>query len=232
MCDVLILCNWKLKESNERTADLIISLDYRFIEAINRFVVQNVFDVSQEAFEKLDQQSQIELTCKRRVVLGQYCKLIIYGLLPIVDIALILRFYQRNYADYGDIIKHLLTRCRDMNRLAVAQAMIRALKDVYEEIKEAAGGEYVDPVSEEFSELRDLAKRFTGLFTGEQSKNREAIALIHQIGIRFALGMETPTQRAGRGRRQQVADETQSISFLEVLLEFSHKLLRHDKSAV
>lgn len=230
----MILCNWKLKDANDRVAELIVTLDTRFIDTINRFVVQNVFDVSQEAFEKLDQQSQIELTCKRRVVLGQYCKLIIYGLLPIVDISLILRFYQRNYADYGDIMKYMLARCRDMNRLAMGQAMIRALKDVYEEIKQSSEDEYVDPLSAEFSELRDLAKRFASQFTGEQAKNREAVALIHQLGIRFALGLDNPVpQRVGRGRRQQpAADETQALSFLEVLQEFSIKLLRHDKAAV
>jgi cohesin complex subunit SA-1/2 len=212
---------------------LVVNLDDRFIETINRFVVQNVFEVSQEAFEKLDQQSQIELTCKRRVVLGQYCKLIMYGLLPIVDISLVLRFYQSNYADYGDIFKHMITRCREMNRLALAQAIIRSLKAVYEDMREAAEDNYVDTSSDEFEELRSLAKKFAGHFTGEQVKNREAIALIHQIGIRFALGLDVPTgQRPGRGRRHQPAEDSHTISFFEILLEFSSKLLRHDKSAV
>jgi hypothetical protein len=109
--------------------------------------------------------------------------------------------------------------------------MIRALKDVYEEIKEANNGQYVDPVSEEFGELRDLAKRFAGTFTADQGKNREAVALIHQLGIRFALGLEVAAPQ--RRRRQQAAsEELQSLSFLEVLQEFSAKLLRHDKAAV
>jgi hypothetical protein len=99
-----------LKDADERVCDLIVSLDARFIDAINRFVVQNVFEVSQEAFERLDQQSQIELTCKRRVVLGQYCKLIIYGLLPIVDISLILRFFHRSFAGWL-FLSFLETKC-------------------------------------------------------------------------------------------------------------------------
>lgn len=140
---------------------------------------------------------------------------------------MILRYYLRNYADYGDIMKQLLTNCREMDRLSMAQAMIRALKDVYENIKEAGGGEYVNPVSDEFGELRDLAKRFVVCFSTEQAKNREAIALIHQTGIRFALGLDSNTPQ--RRRRQE---EPQSLSFLEVLLEFSSKLLRHDKAAV
>lgn len=129
-------------------------------------------------------------------------------------------------------MKHLLTRCRDMNRLAMTQAMIRALKDVYEEMKEASAEDYVDPLSEEFTQLRDLAKRFAGQITGEQAKNREAVALIHQTGIYFALGIGSTPQKTGRGRRQQANDETQSISFLEILIEFSAKLLRQDKAAV
>lgn len=229
LCDVLILCNWKLKDASERVSELVVSLDVRFIDTINRFVVQNVFEVSQENFEKLDQQSQIELTCKRRVVLGQYCKLIIYGLLPIIDISLILRYYQRNYADYGDILKQLLNRCREMDRFSMAQAMIQSLRAIYEEIRESKGGDYVDPLSAEFTELRDLAKRFATYFSSEQAKNRESVALIHQLGIRFSLGMDAPQH--ARSRRQPT-EGNQALSFLEILLEFSSKLIRADKAAV
>jgi cohesin complex subunit SA-1/2 len=188
LCDILIMCNWKLKEANNRASELVVNLDAHFTNVINTFVVNNVFMVSQEDFDKLDQQSQIELTCKRRVVLGQYCKLITCGLLPIVDIAQILCYYQKNYADYGDIFKQVLTRCSNIDRLATANAMIRALKGAYENIKVTEGTDYVDPLSQQFSELRELAKKFSGYFSTEQAKNREAIALIHQIGIQHALG--------------------------------------------
>lgn len=77
LCDMLIFCNWRLKEDNDRLSDLIITLDARFAEIINRFVVQNVFEVSREDFAKLDQQAQIELTWViNRVLLSFFISLI------------------------------------------------------------------------------------------------------------------------------------------------------------
>ena len=66
------MCNHKLRENNERATELIVHLDAHFVIVINMFVVSNVFEVSAEEFQSLDQQSQIELTCKRRAVLGEY----------------------------------------------------------------------------------------------------------------------------------------------------------------
>jgi len=43
--------------------------------------------------------------------------------------------------------------------------------------------------------------------------------------------MDAP-QRAGRNRRQQTSDGSQALSFLEILMEFSAKLIRADKAAV
>ncbi|KAI6224359.1 SCD domain-containing protein [Aphelenchoides fujianensis] len=218
LCDMLVMCNWKHPEAGERAGDLVANLDARFISVINTFVVNNVFETSQEEFEKLDQQQQ-------------YSKLIIYGQLPIVDMSLVLRYYASTYNDYGDIFKHLLTRCREMDRMSMAQAIIRALKNVYEEIRVAEGGEIVDPESAKFAELRELAKKFAAFFGTELSKNREAVALIHHTGIQSAFNLDAQSRPSGR-RRQAASDQPQAISFLEILAEFSPKLLRHDKTAI
>ncbi|KAI6189132.1 SCD domain-containing protein [Aphelenchoides besseyi] len=233
LCDMLILSNLKIKEPNTPANELVVNLDSRFISTINTFVVNNVFEVSEEEFERLDQQQQVELTCKRRVVLGQYSKLVIYGMLPIVDMTFVLRYYSKHFNDYGDIFKQILNRCREMDRLSTAQAIIGALISVYEEERVKQGGaDTVDPTTQEFGELRELAKRFAAFYSSEQSRNREAVALIHHKGITHALGLETQPRPSGRGRRRVATEHPKNLSFLEILVEFSTKLLRHDKAAI
>ena len=168
--------------------------------------------------------------------IGHYCKLVVFGLVPIVDIAHVLRYYARCYADYGDILKQVLTRLRDMDRIPMAHAIIRTLMNVFDELRiEVAGDGEVDTESEGFSELRDLAKRLAAYFTGEQRKNREAVALIHHLGIRHALSIDAgePTSRLRGARRAATTQEEKTtLAFLEVLQEFSPKLIRHDKVAM
>lgn len=132
---MLILFNHQLREDNDRVAELAVDVDARFITTINTFVVQNVFQVSQEEFDRLDQQSQIELTCKRRCVLGEYCKLVVNGILAIIDMSLVLRYYLKDYADYGDILKGLIARTKELDHLATARALVLALINVYEDLK-------------------------------------------------------------------------------------------------
>lgn len=76
--------------------------------------------------------------------------------------------------------------------------------------------------SHEFSDLKELAKRFALTFGFDAIKNREPVIVIHRAGIYFAVGdvLDNPTGGLNR------------ILFLEVLNEFSHKLLKQDKKVI
>ncbi|KAI6215804.1 SCD domain-containing protein [Aphelenchoides besseyi] len=233
LCDMLIFCNMKSTVPNTAIEELFVKLDSRFIGTINTFVVNNVFEVSEEEFERLDQHQQVELTCKRRVVLGHYSKLVMNGMLSIVDTTFVLRYYSKHFNDYGDIFKQMLSRCREMDRLSTAQATIDVLISVYEKERVKQGGnDAVDPTTQEFAELRELAKRFAAFYGSEQSRNREAVAHIHHKGITHALELETQSRPTGRGRRRVAVEHPKNLSFLEILVEFSAKLLRHDKATI
>ncbi|VDK69070.1 unnamed protein product [Litomosoides sigmodontis] len=202
---------------------LSIELNKDITRALSMFVEDNVFVEENDAERALDQQTQVELMHKRRKILVQFCKLILHGILPIYEACVVLQFYTKFYTDFGDILKTLLTKCRDMDRLSCARAVATALCHHYEEIKRASEGNCIDPNSDDFVSIRDLAKRFSNLFGSDPIKSREALAIIHKDGIVFALrndeGISRDTQHA-------------NLSFLEILCEFSNKLLRQDKISV
>ncbi|KAH7709190.1 Cohesin subunit SA-1 [Aphelenchoides avenae] len=226
LCDALILLSWKLPVENPQLAPLVIDLNRQFIHRINMFVVDNVFvDVNDQNYRDLDEQAQIQLMYKKRNLLGQFCKLIIHGVLPVTDAALVLRNYISHYQDFGDMLKALLHKCRDIDRVGCARAMSLALVSVYDEIKTQNNTETVDPDSEQFENLKELAKKFAQSFGTDALKNRDALAMINKDGIAHALELQEKTNRRRNFRPA-------NVSFLELLTEFSAKLLRQDKIAV
>uniref|UniRef100_A0A914Q8D6 Cohesin subunit SA-1 n=1 Tax=Panagrolaimus davidi TaxID=227884 RepID=A0A914Q8D6_9BILA len=222
LCDLLILLNWKVSSDFPDTeiANLEIILHKDFKDKINSFVVDNVF-VSEEndPIHTFDQYQQIELLAKRRNLLSQFCKLIMHGVIPISDASLVLRYYVKYHTDYGDILKALLNKCREIDRISCASAISAALINSFEDLLLIFKGK-IDPVEEEFIAIRDLAKRFALSFGPDATRNREAIATIHKLGIVHSLKTT--------GSKKQY----QKLAFLEVLIEFSPRLLRQDKQAV
>lgn len=71
--------------------------------------------------------------------------------------------------------------------------------------------------------LQELAKRFALSFGLDAMKNREAVTVLHRRGIEFAC---SPLE----GRIALQEDEVPPyLPFLEVLAEFTNKLIRQDK---
>ncbi|KJH51333.1 STAG domain protein [Dictyocaulus viviparus] len=222
--DSLIMFNKELSTHGSHLEPLIVHLDNEFILKMQSFVNDNVFTPLSED-TRLDQQQQVELMHMKRSLLSQYCKMVLHGVFPVGDAAFVLRYYCEFYSDFGDILKQLLYKCRDLNFVACAKAVIRALTDVYESIRMKTGQESVDPLSDDFHQLRDLAKRFAVAFGNDHVKNREAVAVVHRDGIQFALKGFDPSRRAN-------GNKPINITFLEVIIEFSAKLIRQDKAAV
>lgn len=101
----------------------------------------------------LEEPDRIQLMAKRRNLLTQYSKLFLYGLLPIIEIGGVLKHFTKVremlnfilmifleqilkfYSDFGDIMKNLLQKCREMDKWATAKAIVNALICSYEELK-------------------------------------------------------------------------------------------------
>lgn len=99
--------------------------------------------------------------------------------------------------------------------------MIMSLKTAFEDLQTHASGN-ISRSSQEFGDLKELAKRFALTFGLDAIKNREAVTALHRAGILFAS-------------KNAVADENTpptNLLFLDVLNEFTNKLLKQDKKVV
>uniref|UniRef100_A0A8C2HE83 Stromal antigen 2a n=1 Tax=Cyprinus carpio TaxID=7962 RepID=A0A8C2HE83_CYPCA len=74
-----------------------------------------------------------------------------------------------------------------------------------------------------FCGIKELARRFSLTFGLDQVKTREAIAMLHKDGIEFAFKEPSPQGEGG---------PPLNLAFLDILSEFSSKLLRQDKKTV
>uniref|UniRef100_A0A665WU26 SCD domain-containing protein n=1 Tax=Echeneis naucrates TaxID=173247 RepID=A0A665WU26_ECHNA len=84
-------------------------------------------------------------------------------------------------------------------------------------------GPNLDRTSSHVSGIKELARRFALTFGLDQIKTREAVATLHKDGIEFAFKYQNP-----RGPEFPPIN----LAFLEVLSEFSSKLIRQDKKTV
>ncbi|KAG8540657.1 hypothetical protein GDO81_018861 [Engystomops pustulosus] len=75
--------------------------------------------------------------------------------------------------------------------------------------------------SQAFLNIRDLARRFSLLLGPDQIRNRQDVVLLHKEGIKFSLRPSPGAQFS-----------PQNLLFLDVLSEFSPKLLKQDKAAL
>ncbi|CAJ0579859.1 unnamed protein product, partial [Mesorhabditis spiculigera] len=218
--DALLLFNDHLIERSDVYKSLVYKMDPKLLRRIKNYVVDNVFSTPAS---QVEQQEQLELMMKRRRLLANYGKLIIYGVLPIIEAAEIFEQYVKYYQDFGDIMKMLVYKCRDGSIHSTATAVGKAIQMAYERLRTISNApKIIDPISEDFSQVRELARRLATVFGTDHLKNREAVAKIHRDGIVFAL--EITNGRCSKSPN--------NVSFLEVILEFSPKLLSQDKDCI
>ncbi|GMT33576.1 hypothetical protein PFISCL1PPCAC_24873, partial [Pristionchus fissidentatus] len=228
--DVLISFS-AFDDVNDNLKSLTFNVNKDLASKLRRFVDDNVFG-SMEDTSSMDQTSEIEMMHRKRSLLAQYCKLALHGVIPYAEAAYMLRHYVKFYSDFGDILKLLILKTRDTDRMANAKCLISALKLAYDDTKMETGG-YVDPDGDAFSNLRDMAKRFANSLGHDYEKSRDPLAVIHRDGILFALEEGDPTVQPSRKKKGvSNTNAPPNISFLEVIYEFSHKLIRQDKQAL
>lgn len=194
--------------------------------ALNEFVQKSVFSSQQE---DAHDETRIEELHKRRNYLASYCKLIVYNILPVKAAADIFKHYLRCYNEYGDIIKYTVGKAREINKINCALTMCISLITVYRQIQKTNESVYVPKICQEFVDLKELAKRFALSFGIDAIKNREAVIALHRAGILFAV---TRPEGADDEDTEDPAAAPPCILFLEILNEFTNKLLKQDKRVV
>uniref|UniRef100_A0A5F7ZTD4 Cohesin subunit SA n=1 Tax=Macaca mulatta TaxID=9544 RepID=A0A5F7ZTD4_MACMU len=162
---------------------------------------------------------QIERLHQRRRLLAGFCKLLLYGVLEMDAASDVFKHYNKFYNDYGDIIKETLTRARQIDRSHCSRILLLSLKQLYTELLQDHGPQGLNELPA-FIEMRDLARRFALSFGPQQLQNRDLVVMLHKEGIKFSLSELPP---AGS------SDQPPNLAFLELLSEFSPRLIHQDK---
>lgn len=133
------------------------------------------------------------------------------------------------YNDYGDIIKTTLGKTREINKVMCAKTMATALITTFLEMRNDSSNRNPNTLAftkqdENFQSLKELAKRFALSFGLDNMKNRDAVAALHREGIHFTFNtLENPENPLG---------PPPNLPFLEIIIEFSNKLIKIDKKTV
>ncbi|GAA6078020.1 cohesin subunit SA-2a, partial [Tachysurus ichikawai] len=227
LCDALMIFSHQIMASGRDVLEpLVFSPDSSLQSDLLSFVLDHVFieqddDCSTDG-QQDDEAGKIEALHKRRNLLAAYCKLIIYNVVEMSTGADIFKQYMRYYNDYGDIIKETMSKTRQIDKIQCAKTLILSLQQLFNEMLSELGCN-VDRSSVAFCGIKELARRFSLTFGLDQLKTREAIAMLHKDGIEFAFKEPSP---------QGEGTPPLNLAFLDILSEFSSKLLRQDRRTV
>ena len=100
--------------------------------------------------------------------------------------------------------------------------MCMSLKTAFEDLQNYFAPDKISRSSQEFLDLKELGKRFALSFGLDAIKNREAVTALHRAGILFA----------SQNANADDINPPQNLLFLEILNEFTNKLLKQDKKVV
>ncbi|NWU64064.1 STAG2 protein, partial [Pterocles burchelli] len=232
LCDWLLILSHQDSNNNEEAVGLLDYLPSTSLqEKLLLFIQDHVFMEEEEESkdltgeeERKDESCKLHNLHKKRSLLAAYCKLIVYNVVEMTAAAEIYKHYVKTYSDFGDIIKEVLSRTRNINKIQSAKTLILCLQQLfqtYAESQDSSSG--VDISSASFINMKELARRFSLTFGWDQVKSRESVAMIHKEGIEFAF-------RGATGADGKCLPP--NLSFLLIISEFSNKLLKTDKRLV
>ncbi|XP_053166181.1 cohesin subunit SA-1 isoform X3 [Hemicordylus capensis] len=228
LCDLLMIFSHQLMSGGrEGLQPLVFNPDSSLQSELLSFVMDHVFIDQDEENQSMegdeeDEANKIEALHKRRNLLAAFSKLIIYDIVDMHAAADIFKHYMKYYNDYGDIIKETLSKTRQIDKIQCAKTLILSLQQLFNELVQEQGPN-LDRTSAHVSGIKELARRFALTFGLDQIKTREAVATLHKDGIEFAFKYQNQ-----KGQEYPPPN----LAFLEVLSEFSSKLLRQDKKTV
>ncbi|KAM5173097.1 cohesin subunit SA-3 isoform 2-T2 [Mantella aurantiaca] len=219
LSDLLVVFNDHLSRDDRSYLQPLVFIPDPSLQAeLAGFLIDHVF--TNAADLEGDENEQITELHNRRTLLAGYCKLILYNTLELHFASEVFKYYVKYYVHYGDIIKETLHRSRSVSKEASTRTILLSLTQSYTAfcLEEDSPSRRI---ATSFLEIRDLARRFSLLLGPDQLRNRQDIILLHKEGIKFSLRAST--------------DDTwssQNLLFLDVLSEFSPKLLKQDKRAL
>uniref|UniRef100_A0A8C8RVQ7 Cohesin subunit SA n=1 Tax=Pelusios castaneus TaxID=367368 RepID=A0A8C8RVQ7_9SAUR len=219
LCDLLLILSHQASSDDEAAGFLLYLPSTSLQSKMLLFIQDHVFREEEEEIKAGQQKKEgykLNELHRRRSLLAVYCKLIVFAVVEVAAAAEIYKHYMKTYNDFGDIIKETLSRTRHNNKIQSAKTLILSDSTPIE----IEGGCSVDL---SFTNIKELARRFSLTFGWDQVKSRESVAMIHKEGIEFAF-------QGAAGVEGKCLPP--NLSFLLIISEFSNKLLKPDKKLV
>uniref|UniRef100_A0A674M9Y3 Cohesin subunit SA n=1 Tax=Takifugu rubripes TaxID=31033 RepID=A0A674M9Y3_TAKRU len=216
LCDLLLLYS----PSSARSTPTLQTLVYLPSDSLrcdmSGFLIDYIFsDDSSDLNGQYFDEMKITLLQKKRNQLAGYCKLVIYGVLDLVAATDVFKHYSKCFNDFGDLIKETISKSKQINPVQSAKTVCLSLQQMFSEMLTE------DPKNQNLGEIRELAKRLAMSFGIDLYHVREPLAALHMDGIRFAFH-----------EPQDGEDRLPNVAFLEILSEFSFKLLQADHQCI
>ncbi|XP_056133500.1 cohesin subunit SA-2 [Lampris incognitus] len=162
--------------------------------------------------EEEEEKMKIAALQRKRIQLAGYCKLVIHGVLDLSSATDLFKHYSKFYKEFGDIIKETLSKSKLISPVQSAKTICLTLQQLFSErISNNSSGQ-------DLGEIRDLAKKLAMSFGIDLHRVRKPLVSLHRDGIDFAF------RNSEQGRLHPP-----NLAFLEILSEFSFKLLHQDR---
>ncbi|KAF3838690.1 hypothetical protein F7725_010458 [Dissostichus mawsoni] len=117
------------------------------------------------------------------------------------------------FKDFGDIIKETVSKSKLISPVQSAKTVCLSLQQLFSEMLTE------DHSQQDLSEIRELAKKLAMSFGIDLHRVRKPLVALHMDGIHFAF------------REPREGEEpNMNLAFLEILSEFSFKLLHQDRT--
>ncbi|XP_039975563.1 cohesin subunit SA-1 [Xiphias gladius] len=215
LCDLLLLYSISSVRSEPALQALVHLPSDSLRSEMAAFLLDYIFTDSEDAELNVEGEEEMKITLlqKKRNQLAGYCKLVIYGVLDLTAATDVFKHYSKYFKDFGDIIKETVSKSKLINPVQSARTVCLSLQQLFSEMLTE------DHSRQDLREIRDLAKRLAMSFGIDLHRVRKPLVALHMDGIRFAF--RDP---------QEGAEQLPNMAFLEILSEFSFKLLQQDRA--
>ncbi|OAF70234.1 Cohesin subunit SA-3 [Intoshia linei] len=219
ICDIMIMFRYTTEP--DQISKISYAPDFEFQKSLLSFVRINIFDAEiandveseDKPLKDLRQERSFAINNKR-TCLGGICKIIIYNILPFKHSSLIIKHFGVFYTYYGDIIKDLIIRLRDIEPEELAKSFFSAFRSLYEDCLDF-------PSVKTKKIMNNLSGHFIACLNVDYKKIRKPIVLIHRKIIFYAISFKNAED-----------EKSNNLNILRYLVPFSQKLVKTDKSFV
>ncbi|XP_070693242.1 cohesin subunit SA-1-like [Pempheris klunzingeri] len=215
LCDLLLFYSASSARSEPALQTLVHLPSDSLRSEMSAFLLDYVFSDTEDAELNVegDEEMKITLLRRKRNQLAGYCKLVIYGVLDLSAATDVFKHYSKYFKDFGDIIKETVSKSKLMNPIQSAKTVCLSLQQLFSEMLTEHHS------MQDLVEIRDLAKRLAMSFGIDLHRVRKPMVALHMDGIRFAF------RESQEGEKQHP-----NVAFLEILSEFSFKLVQQDRA--